>query len=174
MESTDTQKDLDAAYARLEAGESPERVSEDFPELKNEIFDLVKTIESIRRAGGGAYPDKALFRNMLSHLPVTERAGERFSMRDEEPRKGRSVFNSLLFQIHTIMNTQMKVIVPIAALLVVGGAVFFMNRGVPREDIAFETSKTTEESSTADRTTGIQENIMKSAAPNQILTLPIY
>ncbi len=134
MDQEEKKEELFSEVLRLkDAGKTQEDIMGRFPEHKNEISELFQAVDRLSSARNDIIPDKAALGRMLSSFPVTGMARDR-SFHGNQESKGRSLFANPFFQIHEFMSTQMKVIVSLLALVVVGGFVLYMNYGSIREE----------------------------------------
>ena len=118
---------LGEAISRMEAGEERAAILARFPEYQNEVSRMFEIADRFSLLGKGIKPDRALLQKIIQEINVVTSAPEkRFSyVRDDS--KGRWVFINQ-FQIQRIMNTQMKVLLPLVVVVLLAGGVYYFNQ----------------------------------------------
>lgn len=126
-QESELEKIISEAINRMEAGEKQADIFVRFPEHKKELSEMFQTIGRFSLLGKDIKPDRALLEKIMREAGAVTRAPEsRFSYARDKT-KGRWLFVNP-FQIQRIMNTQMKVLFPLAAIILLVGSVYYFNQ----------------------------------------------
>lgn len=126
-QNSELEKIISEAISRMEAGETREEILARFSEREKELSEMFQAIDRLSLLGKGIKPDRALLQTILQKMNAVTRAPEnRFSYARDES-KGRWLFVNP-FQIQRIMNTQMKVLLPLVVVVLLAGSVYYFNQ----------------------------------------------
>lgn len=126
-QNNELEKIISEVISRMEAGEERAAILARFPEYQKELSRVFEIVDRFSLLGKGIKPERALLEKIMREAgDVTRAPGNRFSYARDES-KGRWLFINP-FQIQRIMNTQMKVLLPLAVVVLLAGGVYYFNQ----------------------------------------------
>lgn len=125
-QNNELEKILSEAINRMEAGEERASILARFPEYQKDLSEVFQTVDRLSLLGKDVKPERALLEKIMQKIgAVTPVPENRFSYTASDS-KGRWVFINP-FQIQRGMNTQMKVLLPLVAVVLLAGSVYYFN-----------------------------------------------
>lgn len=102
-------------------GKSSAEIFALFPDYREELREIFFAVEFVKKEGGKIYPDKEIFRQVMSKIPtsVTNQSNPRYSfMKEAQGRSSWSKINNLTKTLNS-MTINWKIIAPFGAVAVV-------------------------------------------------------
>lgn len=126
-QNNELEKILSEAISRMEAGEERASILARFPDFQKELSEMFQAVDRFSLLGNDIKPERALLEKIMQKTgAVTLVPENRFSYTASDS-KGRWVFINQ-FQIQRIMNTQMKVLLPLVVVVLLAGSVYYFNQ----------------------------------------------
>src|SRR3989344_3067281 len=118
---------LGEAISRMEAGEERAVILARFPDFQKELSEAFQIADRFSLLGKDIKPEKALLQKIIQEIGVVTPVPEKRFSYISGDSKGRWLFINP-FQIQRVMNTQMKVLLPLVVVVLLAGGVYYFNQ----------------------------------------------
>lgn len=126
-QNNELEKIISEAISRMEAGEERASILARFPDFQKELSEMFQAADRLSLLGKDVKPERALLEKIMQEIGTVTPIPEKRFLYTASDSKGRWVFINQ-FQIQRIMNTQMKVLLPLVVVVLLAGGVYYFNQ----------------------------------------------